>query len=206
MGETLSFFPTLVRRARLPESEAVALNDEIEAAALSFAEDDEAGKLWCEQNAYPGYTSYGSLNDLPTRAPCFARLKQQLDAEVRRFSGALAFDLGRGRLVLDNLWVNLLEPGGFHAGHIHPHSVISGTYYARCPKGAAALKIEDPRLSMMMAAPTRLESAPAALRPFVYFTPEEGMLILWESWLRHEVVRHQGEELRVSVSFNYRWA
>ena len=38
-----------------------------------------------------------------------------------------AFDLGGRRLKLDSLWVNLLKPGGAHSGHIHPHSVVSGT-------------------------------------------------------------------------------
>ena len=203
MSETLSVFMTPIRRVEL--SEAAALNDEIEAAALSFARDDEAGIGWCDEHSYPGYTSYGSLNDLPRRAPCFAALKKFIDAEAARFAGDAAFDLGAGKLRLDNLWVNVLEPGGFHAGHIHPYSVISGTYYARVPDGASSIKFEDPRLARMMAAPPRREDAPQELQNFIYLAPDEGSAIFWESWLRHEVVRNNADELRISVSFNYRW-
>lgn len=184
---------------------AAALNRDIEAAALSFASDDALGRRWSAEHGYPGYTSYGSIPDLASRAPCFAALKKALDREAAAFAVALAFDLGRARLKLDNIWLNVMPKGGFHSGHIHPHSVLSGTYYARTPKGAAAIRFEDPRLALMMAAPPRREDAPEALRSFVYVAPEEGTALFWESWLRHEVVRNQSSRPRISVSFNYRW-
>jgi uncharacterized protein (TIGR02466 family) len=202
--ETLSLFVTRVHRALVPD--AAALNADIVKAARVIAKEDAAGRRWCRENSYPGYTSYGSLTDLTTRAPCFAALKKAIDREARAFSNEVCFDLGGGRLKLDNMWINILEPGGFHAGHIHPYSVISGTYYARVPDGAAALKLEDPRLAMMMAAPPRTKDAPEAMKSFVYLAPSAGMIVLWESWLRHEVVRNGADSHRVSVSFNYRWA
>lgn len=197
------FFATSIFEGRIPDADV--LNREIKAAALSFSEDDDAGKRWSKEHGYPGYTSYGSASDLPARAPCFAALKKALDAAASAFADALAFDLGRGKARLDNMWVNVLAPGGFHSGHIHPHAIISGAYYVDTPPGSAAIKFEDPRLSMMMAAPPRREQAPENLRSFVYFAPAPGTYLMWESWLRHEVVRHQGRKRRISVSFNYRW-
>lgn len=204
MSETLSLFVTRVRRAVIMD--CAPLNADIVKAARVIAREDAAGRRWCRENAYPGYTSYGSLTDLPERAPAFATLKKRLDVEARAFAVDLAFDLGGGRLKLDSLWVNVLDPGGFHAGHIHPHSVVSGTYYARVPDGSASLKLEDPRLPMMMAAPPRADDAPEEARTFVYLAPSAGMVLLWESWLRHEVVRNGSKDARISVSFNYRWA
>ncbi len=201
--EDKSLFVTPVRRAAI--AGAPSLNTDIELAALSFAEDDRLGRRWSDEHGYPGYTSYGSIPDLVTRAPCFSALKKSLDAEAASFASALGFDLGRAKLRLDNIWINVMPRGGFHSGHIHPHSVISGTYYARTPKGAAAIRFEDPRLPMMMAAPPRHEDAPEHLRQFVYAAPEEGTALLWESWLRHEVVRNETARSRISVSFNYRW-
>lgn len=202
-AETKVLFATQVRRSDLPGAEA--LNREIEAAALSFAADDALGRQWSAEHGYPGYTSYGSIPDLVSRARCFADLKRALDREAMAFARALGFDLGRARLKLDNIWINVMPRGGFHSGHIHPHSVLSGAYYARTPKGAAAIRFEDPRLAMMMAAPPRREDAPEALRTFVYVTPEEGTALFWESWLRHEVVRNESSRPRISVSFNYQW-
>ncbi len=198
-----ALFVTPVRRARIDG--AAALNAEIEAAALSFAEDDTLGRAWCADHGYPGYTSYGSIPDLVSRAPCFAALKKSLDREAAAFAEALAMDLGVARLKLDNIWLNVMPKGGFHSGHIHPHSVISGTYYARTPRGSAAIRFEDPRLAMMMAAPLRRDDAPECLKAFVIMAPEEGTALFWESWLRHEVVRNDSRKPRISVSFNYRW-
>ena len=70
-------------------------------------------------------------------------------------------DLGGRRLKLDNIWVNVLDPGGSHTGHIHPHCILSGTYYVRAPDGASSLKFEDPRLPMMMATEATGVLAPA---------------------------------------------
>ncbi len=203
MSSQRSLFATPVHCATIDG--AAGLNDEIETTALSYAQEDDLGQRWCAEHGYPGYTSYGSVQDLPARAPCFGALKKRLDFEAAAFSTALAFDLGRGRLKLDGMWVNVMERGGVHSGHIHPHSVISGTYYARAPKGASSIRFEDPRLAMMMAAPPRRDDAPESLRNFVYLAPQEGAVLMWESWLRHEVMRHASRRPRISVSFNYRW-
>jgi len=180
-------------------------NSELEAACKMLAAEDRAGRAWSKAHGYGGYTSYASLDDLPRRASVFAELKTRLDGHAKRFADALAFDLGKGRLRLDSLWVNVLKPGAGHSGHIHPHSVISGTVYVRTPPGASALKIEDPRLPLMMAAPPRRADAEEAQRPFVYLQPEPGTVLMWESWLRHEVPANAARSERISVSFNYGW-
>ncbi len=178
---------------------------ELEAACLSIAEDDEAGQNWCEENGYPGYTSYASLSDLPWRFPVFETLKTALDQHVNTFSDQLHFDLGEGRLELEDLWINILPEGGSHPSHIHPLSVISGTTYVAMPEGTSALKLEDPRHPMMMASPPRRKDAPEELQQFVYIKPTVGEVVMWESWLRHEVPMNMSEEDRISVSFNYKW-
>lgn len=183
-----------------------ALNADLEDACRMLADEDQAGRRWCKANAYPGYTSYASLDDLPRRVTAFGDLKKKLDKQVAAFAGELAFDLKGRRLVLDSLWVNVLKPGGAHSSHIHPHSVISGTYYVATPPGASALKLEDPRLPMMMAAPSRNAEAPEDLQTFVYVAPAPGTVLLWESWLRHEVPANGAKSDRISVSFNYAWA
>jgi uncharacterized protein (TIGR02466 family) len=181
------------------------LLEALEDSCLQLAEDDTAGRRWCREHNYRGYTSYASLNDLPIRDPNFADLKRLLDKHVARFATACAFDLGGKKLKLDSLWVNVLDGKAGHAGHIHPHSVVSGTLYVTLPKGSRGLKLEDPRLAMMMAAPPRREDAPEELQSFVEIVPEPGTVLLWESWLRHEVPPGSGKEARISISFNYRW-
>tara|TARA_R110002167_G_scaffold366344_1_gene595046 strand:+ start:5390 stop:6016 length:627 start_codon:yes stop_codon:yes gene_type:complete len=205
MSHIQSLFVTRLYRARLAELGKTVDPQELEASCLSIADDDEAGQAWCEENGYPGYTSYASLTDLGWRFPIFKDLVKVLDKHVAEFASDLQFDLGDKKLKLDSLWINILPEGGIHTSHIHPHSVISGTTYVAMPEGASAIKYEDPRSAMMMASPMRIKDARPEMRQFIYVAPDVGDVLLWESWLRHEVPMNMSEEERISVSFNYGW-
>ena len=205
MSQIESLFVTRLYRAALSEHGQPVDPAELEAACLSIAEDDEAGQEWCEEHDFPGYTSYASLTDLPWRFPIFKDIVKALDKHVAAFAKDLCFDLGGKKLKLEDIWINILPEGGMHASHIHPHSVISGTTDVAMPDGASALKLEDPRHAMMMAAPPRRKDVGRDQKSFVYADPKVGDVLLWESWLRHEVPMNMAEEDRISVSFNYRW-
>ena len=166
----------------------------------SLAADDEAGRRWSREHGYAGYTSYASLDDLPRRDPAFAELKRILSRHAAKFAASLAWD---SKPRLDSLWVNLLRGGGHHSAHIHPHSALSGTLYVEAPAGCGPIRFEDPRLPMMMAAPPRSPGASEELRAFVEVDPAPGLLLMWESWLRHEVRPGTGRGERLSVSFNF---
>lgn len=188
-----TLFPTHFYDAVVGDDALVA---ELDDACRDLAAEDKAGQRWSKAHGYRGYTSYASLNDLPHRDPRFADLVRLLDKHVAAFAREAGFELGK-KLKLDSLWVNVLKPGGTHSGHIHPHSVVSGTVYVTVPPGSGALRLEDPRLPLMMAAPSRPDT-------FVYLEPATGSVFLWESWLRHEVMPNAARQDRISISFNYR--
>ena len=161
----------------------------------SLAHDDAAGRRWSKEHRYAGYTSYASLNDLPRRDPTIAKLAKILTQHATVFAAECAFEF-KSKPKLDSLWVNLLKSGGQHGAHSHPHSIISGTLYVEAPKGSGAIRFEDPRLPLMMAAPPRPNM-------FVTVDPNPGLLLMWESWLRHEVLPGAGKGERLSISFNF---
>ena len=204
MSKTKLLFSTPIYHAKLSEVGKIDI-PEIERSCWSIAQDDEAGQKWCDENNYPGYTSYASLSDLTWRSPFFEELKHLLDLHVKTFVEELDFDLEGRNLKLEDLWINILPEGGNHSAHIHPNSVISGTTYISMPSGSSAIKFEDPRHSMMMAAPSRIKDAKEYLKPFIYVNPSVGDVLLWESWLRHEVPANNSSEERISISFNYSW-
>lgn len=199
-----TLFVTRIKRHEIGRRSS-ALVDVLRTTCGAIADEDGAGQSWCREHGYKGYTSYASLDDLPRRASVFGDLVRLIDPKVAAFARSLDLDLGGRRLVLDSFWINVLEPGGHHAAHVHPHSVVSGTFYVDVPKGASAIRFEDPRLPMMMAAPPRKATARLANRTFVSVEPKAGTLLLWESWLRHEVPVNNARRQRVSLSFNYRW-
>lgn len=193
-----ALFATRIYHAPLTTADSTrfdrTLLDECEALAAS----DAAGARWSRKHYLGGYTSYGSLDRLHLVSSVFAGLARRLDRHVQAFARSLDYDL-RGRTVsITDCWLNVMPAGVVHSLHLHPTSFISGTYYVRVPKGAGPLKFEDPRLSRMMAAPPR--------NAFVSLPARAGDVILFESWLRHEVppARYAGD--RVSISFNYAWS
>jgi uncharacterized protein (TIGR02466 family) len=133
----------------------------------------------------------------------FAALEKSIARHVAAFARKSEFDLGKRKLMLDSLWINVMRRGAVHAPHLHPHSVISGTYYVTAPPGSGAIRFEDPRLAMLMAAPPKKKEARRENRSFVDVTPKPGLLLLWESWLRHGVEANGAKSPRISVSFNY---
>jgi uncharacterized protein (TIGR02466 family) len=187
-----SLFATRLYEADLDDE---ALLERLAHSVRSLAADDEAGRRWSKAHHYAGYTSYASLNDLPRRDPAFADLAKLLGRHATAFGRECAFELAR-KPRLDSLWVNLLRGAGHHSAHIHPHSIISGTLYVEVPPGSGAIRFEDPRLPLMMAAPSGPET-------FVAVEPRPGLVLLWESWLRHEVLPGTGRAERLSISFNF---
>jgi uncharacterized protein (TIGR02466 family) len=199
---THSLFPTLVHSARLQRSWR-PLNDRLLRECLQLREDDAAGRRW-SQKSYPGgYTSYNSVSRMQQVSPTFAALERALSRHVRAFARALQFDLDNRPLEMTDCWVNIMPQQVTHGLHLHPLSTISGTYYVRTPRGVPGLKLEDPRLDRFMAAPPR--GTGAGGRSWVEIPAEAGKLILFESWLRHEVPANRTASERISISFNYRW-
>jgi uncharacterized protein (TIGR02466 family) len=194
-----SLFVTRLHEAQITDERLLA---ELAHSIRSLAQDDGAGRRWSSEHRYAGYTSYASLNDLAKRDPAFAELGKLLTRHAATFARECAFHLRR-KPRLDSLWVNLLKSGGQHSGHIHPHSTISGTLYVEVPEGSGAIRFEDPRLPLMMAAPVRGKDAPPELQSFASIEPQAGLVLMWESWLRHEVLPGSGRGERLSVSFNF---
>lgn len=200
-----ALFPTLILHESLVRPGWLAFNRALADECASLAVSDMSGRRWSEQHYLGGYTSYGSLDRLHRVSSLFDRLRRRIDPFVKAFARSLHYDL-RGRVVaMTDCWANVMPAGVVHSMHLHPTSFISGTYYVAVPKGAGALKFEDPRLSRHMAAPPRRVDAPERFRSFVNVPAKEGDLVLFESWLRHEVppARFSGE--RISISFNYAW-
>ncbi len=202
MARVEQIFATSIYSAPLGGPRVKALIDELRTACRLIAQEDIAGQRWSADAGYKGYTSYASLDDLPMRNPSFAELAERLKPHLVEFAAAVDFEMRSLTPEVDSIWINVLENGGTHTGHIHTNSVISGTVYVDVPDGASAIRFEDPRLAMMMAAPPRKARAAAHNRNFAYFKPTPGTVLLWESWLRHEVPTNSATEDRISVSFN----
>lgn len=205
MSRVQAWFPTLIYCAPLIAGGAAVLNRELQREAQQLREFDRPGQRWSKTSYPGGYTSYGSLDHLHQFSSTFDGLRRHIDRHVRRYARELDWDLQGRSLQMTDSWLNIMPRGCAHSFHLHPQAVISGTYYVRTPRGSSGLKFEDPRLSSLMAAPGRRSDGAAAQQPHVLYPAKAGQVILFESWLRHEVPASLIDAERISVSFNYHW-
>ena len=202
---TTTLFATQVYRSSLRVRGVRALNAQLLREIKQLSLDDTAGQRWAARNYAGGFTSYGSASRLHRQSPTFAKLERHLTPHLHAFCRALELDLEGRQLSMTDCWANIMPRGVVHGLHLHPLSSISGTYYVQVPRGASGLKFEDPRLERMMAAPPRRTRCRDVNRQWVVFGARAGHLVLFESWLRHEVPAYDAPGERVSVSFNYSW-
>lgn len=200
-----ALFPTHVYSAALRQRGAAAFNRALLAECRQLREDDAAGRRWSAKNYPGGYTSYGSAHRLQRVSPTFADLERRLTRHVNAFAARLQWDLSARTLAMTDCWVNIMPRHVVHGLHLHPLSSLSGTYYVRVPPGSPGIKFEDPRLDRFMAAPPRRTDCALPNRPWVTIAAAAGRVVLFESWLRHEVAPNAVDAERVSISFNYHW-
>jgi len=200
-GKILNVFPTLLYQAK--DASAKKLNPQLLREIQDIQKLDGAAQKWSKENYKNGFTSYGSGNRLHHFSSAFENLEKRIDLHVKNYVAGLGYDLSGKRLKMNTCWVNVMNKNTHHSLHLHPLSVISGTYYVQVPKGSSGIKFEDPRLAFFMAAPPRKPKLKKEMQYFYEITPEAGSLVLFESWLRHEVPLHTQKIPRISISFNY---
>lgn len=199
-----TLFPTSIYENTL-FSDWRPLNKDLKAECLKFVEIDDEGHEWSEKNYIGGYTSYGSIANLHEVSSTFEELRKRLDKHRSQFVKHLEMDIDPRELQMTRCWLNVMPVQVMHSFHLHPLSVLSGTYYVQTPKNCAAIKFEDPRVASFMASPPRKPNAKLANQMYPQIQPQEGNLILFESWLKHEVPPNNSKQERISISFNYDW-
>ena len=202
MVEIESFFPTRIYRAELEDGGLVA---ELDAACRSIAEDDRAGQRWSQKHGYPGYTSYASLDDLPWRAPVFADLVRRLDRHVAAFAKD-ARVRSQARQAEARFDLDQRPAAGRRARRAHPSALGRQRHLLRRGAGGRERdQVRGPAPRLHDGGAAEKAEGGAQNRQFVSIAPRPGTVLLWESWLRHEVPLNEAEDDRISVSFNYRW-
>jgi uncharacterized protein (TIGR02466 family) len=215
---TQFYFPTGIYKSNLaPKAVLKSLLQELEEDIFTLSQSDQNGIAWSLKNYPNGYTSYSSLDRLDLMTNSFTSLRKKINKHVQIYLKNLNYDCTISELVMSQCWANVMFENTVHTSHIHPNSIISGTFYVKTPAGSSPIKFEDPRLGYFMNSPQVSSLAPTQFQRFVKLNCQPGELVLFESWLRHEVPLMSSEahsrrppgkkskeaQPRISISFNY---
>lgn len=187
--DRFEFFPTLIWKFQIEADERDRLNREMEAEITRLVGDRSkvpAGGTWqTDQNLHEN--------------PVFAPLAQMI---VDGCLNALAdLEIESDDLFITGCWANVNPPGAHHIRHNHPNNFLSGTYYVKAGSGGDRIKFTDPRGQMSGLAPparnrNRLNSNNVML------PVAAGELVVFPSWLDHEVPINRSTEDRISIAYN----
>ncbi len=110
-------------------------------------------------------------------------------------------------MVLDNMWANVSQKYAYNSYHIHPNSLWSGVYYVQSPPNCGNIKFGSRETQCFKKPIYEKDVPPEHQWPEVQYQPIEGRVILFPSWLGHEVEQNltdvEGSDgYRISISFN----
>ena len=101
-------------------------------------------------------------------------------------------------------WINCSPSRSHNTAHVHPGAEISGVFYIDVPSGSGKIVFRDPRPQSEMAnLQAKFGPSILSLRPRYPVQPEPGELLLFPSWLMHQVepgVDQSG--MRMSMALN----
>ena len=176
------------------------LNRVLEREILAMEGDARRSSENYSENYPRGYTTYF---DRPTlfAEPPFDQLAELIFRAATEFAIERGYDMAKRRLAMTAMWGNVQFENGIHALHHHPNSNMSGVYYVSTPDNSGKLRLRDPNILARMAEPPCDRHTMTSANS-MELSPKEGRLIIFPSYLEHEVMPHGSVTPRVSVSYN----
>lgn len=108
-------------------------------------------------------------------------------------------------LNISNLWFNINKNKDFNLEHTHPHSILSGVFYSKVPLNSGEIVfVSSENAHIYLNSNGKIEiNYYNNLNSSTYsIVPEEGILHIFPSWLKHYVLPNVSNEERISFSFN----
>jgi len=186
------FFSTPVWSSKIDDYEKT--NSEILKYILSLKENDSKGVA---KSNFTGWHS-GDFN-LGEEPP-----KKFIMSIMKNINNALSemdWDLEKQDVKITNMWTIINEKGAFNQKHHHGNSDLSAAYYVKAPEKCGDIVFYDPRSAPVFKHP--ISRKPNILNASINsIKPEEGLLVLFPSYLEHSVNQNLSKEKRIVISFN----
>ena len=111
------------------------------------------------------------------------------------------WDLEKQEVKITGMWAIINKKGAFNERHHHGNSDLSAAYYVSAPENCGDIVFYDPRPAPVYKHP--IARSPNLLNASVNsIKPQNGMLVLFPSYLDHSVNPNNSENNRIVISFN----
>ena len=103
---------------------------------------------------------------------------------------------------ITGMWAVVNGPGSSNRLHNHPFNYLSGVFYLQVPKDSGSLIFHDPRPQSEVLSPPKKQGENLHTAHRVTWEPKQNDLLVFPSWLQHEVEINNSQEERIVISFN----
>ena len=141
--------------------------------------------------------NYRSDDSYLLRQEKLKNIKNFLGESINKFTTNIL--QSKQRLVITQSWANRNPKGSKHHEHVHPNSIISGVMYFQINEKLPPIQFSKANQDGMKLDPIKYNH----INSESFMLPcKPGELILFPSSLKHSVPINQGDEDRISISFN----
>ena len=102
---------------------------------------------------------------------------------------------------MSEIWAIINKKGTFNKSHNHPGSYLSAAYYVKAPKNCGNINFYDPNEIKKFNSPA-IENLTELSTSGFSIKPEEGNLLIFPSYLYHDVGKNLSDDDRIVISFN----
>lgn len=136
----------------------------------------------------------------PTLVPSAAAIVEAFINSCEHIAEELDWDLANHEIRVSDLWAHVTPPGKSTQQHHHFPDHLSCAYYVRAPEACGNLRLLDDRKCRVLEPHSGTNDA--VMAKFVEIPATEGLMVIFPSWLSHQVGENQSNESRVSISMN----
>ena len=186
------FFSTPIWSAKIDNYKDV--NEEMNSYIINLREQNPEGIKKSNSNGW--HSKDFDLNDETPKKFIYA-----VSLNINTAFNDMDWDIEKQIIKIKSIWAIINEKGASNERHHHGNSALSAAYYVRAPKDCGDIVFYDPR-------PAPVFSHPIAKKPNILnatvnsITPDEGLLVLFPSYLDHSVKPNLSSNQRIVISFN----
>ena len=181
------YFPTVI---------GSVVNIDLQEKMLPIVEDilQDESKLTYEWGYKNTYTGYEGIEQAPEMNE-FIEFIQEIGEQYLNNLGYISPGLN------PTIFASQMFQGDKHPRHCHSNATLSGVFYLDCPPGSSDIVFYDPRNFRDVKCLSTIEQN-SLNSPNCNYSPQPGLLLLWESWIHHEVLENKSETGRTTLVFN----
>ena len=151
------------------------------------------------QETRPNMGNVTSKDNTILRNRALTKLRDFIESSVSDYFNSVYNPKHKVNLRITQSWCNYTEPGQWHHKHAHPNSFVSGVFYPQANRETDKIYFYRSGFQQIKLPP---ENWNVWNSESWWFEAGTGDLILFPSSLEHMVETVQGDQTRISLSFN----